>query len=300
MTNVASTPAALRPASDPAAATLEAAIAAFPDTRDTRYFFAGEQAGAMADEIVELVAEGDAGMALVVGEPGCGKTLLRSEIHRRLTEQDCLCVTLENGWLDFDDTLLEILSQLNGRRLAASEYPGRYDRLAALKQALLERVVGPGRHLALLVDEAQQLDEMTLEGIRGLTNISAERRNFVTPVLFGQTELAERIRRRPDVSSRLRLTRRLDPLSEAATAAYVEHRVAVATGVGRVPFTPAAIRALHRATGGVPRIINRQCKTVLKLAVSRGLAVVDADLFGENRENPDSCGSWPDSCLLSG
>lgn len=281
-------------------ATVEASIAAFGETRDTRFFFPGEQAGQVVEALVQLVTGGDMGLGLVIGEPGCGKTLLRSELHRRLNELDCVCVTLENGWLDFDETLLELLSQLEGRRVQSAEYPGRYDRLAAVKQSLLERVVGAGRHLALLVDEAQQLDDATLEGIRSLTNISAERQNFMTPILFGHTSLADRVETSPALASRVRMNHRLRPLSESGTAAYVRHRVAVATGAGEGPFTSDALRVLHRETGGMPRIINQRCKTTLETALERRLAVVDRGFFEEEPEKADSCRSWPDSCLLSG
>ncbi len=291
--------------SDPASfsgtqATVEASIAAFGETRDTRFFFPGEEAGEVVEALVGLVSEGDMGIGVVVGDPGCGKTLMRSELHRRLVEQNGLCVTLENGWLDFDAILLEILSQLEGRRVRSDEFPERYDRLAAVKQALLERVVQPGRHLALLIDEAQQLDDATLDGIRSLTNISAERRNFLTPVLFGHATLEDRIGQTPPLASRVRITRRLQPLSEAETCDYVAHRIKVATGQAEGPFTAGALRALHGETGGVPRIINQRCKTALRAALERGLGTVDESLFGERQENTAACRSWPDSCLIAG
>jgi general secretion pathway protein A len=281
-------------------ATVESSIAAFAETRDTRFFFPGEQAGSVIEPLVELVTGGDMGLGVVVGEPGCGKTLLRSELHRRLNALGCVCVTLENGWLDFDETLLELLSQLEGRRVQSAEYPGRYDRLAAVKQSLLDRVVGAGRHLALLIDEAQQLDDATLEGIRSLTNISAERQNIMTPILFGQPALADGVDRSASLASRVRMTHRLQPLSESGTANYVRHRISVATGDDEGPFTPDALRALHRETGGVPRIINQRCKSVLEAARARRLDVVDSSLFEENSSETDSCRIWPDSCLLSG
>ena len=160
--------------------------------------------------------------------------------------------------------------------------------------------MGAGRHLALLVDEAQQLDDATLEGIRSLTNISAERQNFMTPILFGQPGLADRVGRCPPLASRIRMTHRLEPLTESGTAAYVKHRIAVATGAGEGPFTTDALRVLHRETGGVPRIINQRCKLVLETALERRRTVADLDLFEKDGSETDSCRSWPDSCLLSG
>jgi general secretion pathway protein A len=305
MSNAKPEPASLELVSNPESgsgtpATVEASISAFGETRDTRFFFPGEQAGEVVEALVGLVSEGDMGIGVVVGDPGCGKTLLRSELHRRLVEQNGLCVTLENGWLDFDAVLLEILSQLEGRRVRSVEFPQRYDRLAAVKQALVERVVQPGRHLALLIDEAQQLDDATLDGVRSLTNINAERRNFLTPVLFGHATLEDRIGQTPSLASRVRIARRLQPLSETGTCDYVSHRIRMATGQAASPFTAGALSALHGETGGVPRIINQRCKTALRAALERGLGAVDERLFGERRKNTATCRSWPDSCLIAG
>jgi general secretion pathway protein A len=45
------------------------------------------------------------------------------------------------------------------------------------------------------------------------------------------------------------------PLDEAESDAYLRHRIAVAGGK-RFPFTRLAVRSLHRAAGGVPRLLN--------------------------------------------
>jgi general secretion pathway protein A len=282
------------------AALMEACLQAFSENRDTGFFFPGGSAGPTLEALIELVVQADMGLGMVTGDPGCGKTMLRSELHRRLTEDGCLCATLENSWLDFDGIILELVSQLEGRRIGASEFPDRYSRVAALKQAILHHVVRPGRRLAILVDEAQQLEESALDGIRSLTNINAERGNYITPVLFGQPELARRVAGGPEISSRIRVVGQLRTLSESETVAYVRHRVGVASGGSTVPFTPDAIARLHVVARGVPRVINQQCKMALKACLALGRDIVDSNILQDSLDNPNDRESWPDSCLLSG
>jgi general secretion pathway protein A len=70
----------------------------------------------------------------------------------------------------------------------------------------------------------------------------------------------------------------LTPLTERETRAYVAHRLAMA-GQSRVIFDDAALRVVHRESGGVPRLINVMCDRALlgayathSEAVTRGIA----------------------------
>ena len=49
---------------------------------------------------------------------------------------------------------------------------------------------------------------------------------------------------------------RLGVLKKSEIEHYVAHRLRVAGYRGEGLFTPAALRALHRASGGTPRLIN--------------------------------------------
>jgi MSHA biogenesis protein MshM len=277
---------------------LEKCIGAFTESRDTRFFHAAESAGTALEGLLGLFAGRDNGMGVVTAEPGCGKTMLRSELHRHLAGEGYVCAALENGWLDFDGVILELISQLRSRRVESASFPDRYSRLAELKQAILERVVRPGRKLAVLVDEAQQLEDSALEGLRALTNINAERQNYVVPVLFGQADLQDRIAARPAFVSRLLVDVRLQPMSRDATADYVRHRILIATG-GAAPFTPAAIERLHAETRGVPRLVNQRCKLALQACLRSEKCVVYEEFIDTPPDETDVGESWPDSCLLS-
>jgi type II secretory pathway predicted ATPase ExeA len=275
-------------------------VSAFDQTRDTRFFFPGQQTGRLLQSLVELSTGNDMAIGVVTSEPGCGKTMLRSELQRHLAEQGYACAALESGWLDFDGIIMELTSQLEGKRVESTECPDRYSRMAALKDALVRHVVRHDHKLIVLADEAQQLSAEAVEGLRSLTNISAERKNYVSVVFFGQPEFGKRIASDRSVMSRVTVNGRLDPFDASESAAYIRHRVRQLSGTDASLFTADALARLHQVSGGVPRIINQHCKLALEACLRKGRQQVDSKIIEFTESCPDQGGSWPDSCLLTG
>src|SRR5581483_1932555 len=145
-----------------------------------------------------------------------------------------------------------------------------------LSRRLLE-AHGGGRRTVLIVDEAQNLAPGVLEQVRLLTNLETAREKLLQVILIGQPELA-RLLARPalrQVAQRITARYHLAPLAAAETRAYIRHRLAVA-GRPDAPFTEAAMRAVHRRSRGVPRLINAICDRALLGAYARGRGRVDA------------------------
>ena len=279
---------------------LERACAAFKENRDTRFYFPTRMHSEAVGDIMKLVADADPGLVLVTGEPGCGKTLLRTVLGQQLSEQGCVCVSVESGLLGFDDLLLEILSQIRGLRLLPGDYPDRYSRISAYKEALMVEVVQKDRHLALLLDEAQQMDAETVEGIRSLCNIGAERKNYTTAILVGQADLCDRIESRPALVARVSGTVHLEPLTLEETNAYLRHRLDAAGFPEPIPISDEALTAIYQLTRGVPRYLNRLCKMTLRQGISRNRRVADAQCVNAAEAKLGLASRWPGSCLLTG
>jgi MSHA biogenesis protein MshM len=94
--------------------------------------------------------------------------------------------------------------------------------------------------------------------LRLLSNLETEKRKLLQIVLFGQPELDAKLHR-PEVRQllqRIAFHYRLGGLRKSETGNYIAHRLRVAGYRGDGLFTPAALRALHRASGGTPRLIN--------------------------------------------
>ena len=114
------------------------------------------------------------------------------------------------------------------------------------------------KKVVFCIDEAQAMPIETLEALRLLSNLETEKRKLLHIVLFGQPELDEKLHR-PEVRQllqRIAFHYRLGVLKKSEIEHYVAHRLRVAGYRGEGLFTPAALRALHRASGGTPRLIN--------------------------------------------
>lgn len=243
----------------------------FDNTRDTRYFFPASGHVEALSRLLFLAEDRNMGMGLLTGEIGSGKTLLRTVLHARIGGDQHLRVSIENGLLDFDDLLLEIISQMRGERVESRELADRYSRLAAFKRLLTELVANRDRHLVILLDEAQQLDPASLDALKGLTNIASERQNFLTLILIGQPELRQRVRKLPQVDQRISLRYHLGALEEGELTAYLTHRLEVAGYQGPFPFSARALEGLYRASRGIPREVNRIGKLALEHIRTQGL-----------------------------
>ena len=78
------------------------------------------------------------------------------------------------------------------------------------------------------------------------------------------------------LTQRIGVSFHLVPLSVEDTRAYVAHRLAVA-GAERSLFNEQAIRRLHAATAGVPRLINHVATQALVEGMARGADEIAAE-----------------------
>src|SRR5262249_9061147 len=114
-----------------------------------------------------------------------------------------------------------------------------------------------GERTALIIDEAQDLAPDVLEEIRLLTNLETPTQKLLQIILIGQPELIRLLEREDLRQLAQRVTARyhLVPFDLADTRTYIRHRLEVASAKDEI-FTEAAIREVHRAAGGIPRLIN--------------------------------------------
>ena len=238
----------------------------FENTRDCRFYFGSAAHEQAVQGLMSFFDDGNQGFALLSGASGLGKTLVRTMLHRRLDPGRFVRVSIETSLLDFDGLLLEIISQMQGERIQAGELPDRYSRLGRFKQLLSDRVVHPGRHLAILVDEAHGLDRPALDGLRNLSNVNAEQRNLMSVALIGGNSLDGLFGGLTELAQRVSFAGRLRPLDTAETRAYVDHRLRVAGSPSGLAMDDETQSALHTVSGGVPAEINRLLKGALQKA----------------------------------
>jgi len=232
----------------------------FAITPDPRYLYLSERhAEALAHLLYGINEAG--GFIQLTGEVGTGKTTIIRSLLEQLPAHADVALIL-NPRVTPAEFLLTICEEL---RIPVPE-PGRGS-VKLLMDLIGRRLLDTharGRRVVLIVDEAQNLSAHTLEQVRLLTNLETATTKLLQIILIGQPELRDLLARPELRQLAQRITARyhLNPLSQDETAGYVKHRMRVA-GATAEAFTLAALREVHRLSGGVPRIINVICDRAL-------------------------------------
>ena len=206
------------------------------------------------------------GFVLLTGEVGTGKTTVSRCLRQQLPDDTDLALVV-NPTLTERELLASICDEF---KLSYGTEAGIKELFDCLRHYLLANRQA-GRKTLLLIDEAQHLSAEVLEQLRLLTNLETDEAKLLQVVLIGQPEL-QQLLRQPllrQLAQRITARYHLLPLSCEDVDAYVRFRLQVAGCVQPI-FTPRAIRALHRLSGGIPRIINLIAERALLGAYAEG------------------------------
>ncbi|PLX90764.1 MAG: AAA family ATPase [Desulfuromonas sp.] len=231
----------------------------FSNAPNDSFYFNSEQHNRALLRLMYSV-DSDKGLAVLVGGVGTGKTTLARRmldnlpveryessllvmIHSAITPEWILTrISMQLGVKNPDGNPLRLLKQL-------------YERLLQIDDE--------GRKAVVLIDEAQMLQSRELmEEFRGLLNLEIPGKKLLNIVFFGLPELEESMKQDEPLAQRIAVKYTLKPLSSEASISYIHHRIQVAGGVN-TPFAPDALTAVHKYSGGVPRLINTICDNAL-------------------------------------
>jgi general secretion pathway protein A len=229
-------------------------------TPDPDYFFLSSVHKRALDYLVYGLESG-MGFIQITGEIGSGKTTLIKCLLRNLSREVKVAYVLHSKGT-FVQLLRMILEDLEV--VAVDQKLSKEVLLSRFRDYLVEQA---RRHnsVVVIIDEAQNLKLDVLEELRMLSNFETEKAKLLQVVLVGQPELRDLLRRPELEQLRQRITVRfhLYPLNQEETRSYIRHRLRVAGSNGRVRFTTASCRLIHRYSGGLPRLINVACDATL-------------------------------------
>ncbi|MEI8288833.1 MAG: AAA family ATPase [Verrucomicrobiota bacterium] len=235
----------------------------FEATWDTRFFHAGPEHEEALSRLLYLVSETSMNLGLLTGEIGSGKTLTRAVFAGRIDTARFQVLTVENSGFQLEELLGSILRRLDPQIPLNEE--GKLARCEIFEQ-LVRKVNAAGRHLVLLLDEAQDMKPETIHELRWLTNFNGGGASLLTLILIGQPELRNMIVGDAAINQRVSLRFHLKPLRADDMENYLRHRLHVAGHASGSLFTPAAALEIFNATHGIPREVNRLAKLALEQA----------------------------------
>ena len=248
----------------------------FSISPNPKYLYMSERHAEALTHLLYGLRDGG-GFVLLTGEVGTGKTTVSRCLRQQLPEDTDLAFIL-NPALSTEDMLASICDAFHLTYPQPVSLKALFD---TLHHFLLQNHQA-GRRTLLVIDEAQHLMPEVLEQLRLLTNMETDDAKLLQIVLIGQPEL-QQLLRQPllrQLAQRITARYHLLPLDLNDVDSYVRFRMQVAGSLQPV-FTPSAIRALHRLSGGVPRVINLICERALLGAYAAGCERITDKLLAQ-------------------
>jgi general secretion pathway protein A len=248
----------------------------FGVTPDPRFLHLGRK---HREALASLVygTETNRGFLALIAEPGMGKTSLLYQYLEGLRGKARTAFLFQTD-CDSRDFLRHILVDMgidpSGRDTA---------QMHAMLNEELMREMRAGRRFILVIDEAQNLSEDTLESVRLLSNFETPWMKLMQIVIAGQPQLADRLTRPCLAQLRQRISSviRIEPLTPDEINTYIDHRLWVAGYTGAPLFTVGARLKIAKHSGGIPRNINTICFNAMSVALGQGAKQVDAKMVDE-------------------
>ncbi|MBV1909447.1 MAG: AAA family ATPase [Kangiellaceae bacterium] len=237
----------------------------FGHTPDTELFCQTQTHIEALNVLLFSINSGEA-FCKIIGEVGCGKTMLCRVLIRQLESKRKLAY-IPNPNLDANALRYTLAKEL-GLRIKKD---CREDQLTQSIQNRLIKLNKSHGPVVLIIDEAQAMSDEALETLRLFTNIETEQQKLLQIVLFAQPELNKKLKQTNlrQLNQRITFSYQLRKLTTQQVLSYIHHRLNVVSLKQRVKVSLVEAILIRFFSRGTPRIINTICHKALLLGFAK-------------------------------
>lgn len=234
----------------------------FGITPDPDFFYPSKWHTEALQSMEYLLKKGE-GFMLLTGEPGIGKTTLIRTFLKNFEDLISPVVIYHSTLNPME--LLKALVKLISEKEVIVTYKDleKIDISITLKEEFLRRRKLGIKNL-IIIDEAQDLPDETLNEIKHLSNMETEKEKLIHFILLAQPYFEDKLSKKEyaQLAQRISLKVRLSRFDRDEVESYIKFRLQRA---GEVPvtFERGAIKKIYKASKGIPRLINLICSRAL-------------------------------------
>jgi general secretion pathway protein A len=250
----------------------------FSTSPDPEFFYQSqEHQAALTRLMIEIRLR--RGLSVILGDVGTGKTTLSRKLFQMLkAREDTIFFMILDPTYETEEVFLESLIRTFQVHMEQA-VPSLLDMKEVIKKYLFQKGIQENKTIILLIDEAQKLNQTSLEVLRVLLNYETNEFKLLQLVLLAQLELLPKIREMKNLMDRISMKYMINPLDDVETKEMIEFRIKQAGYRSTLPlFKEDAIVEIYQQTQGYPRQISMLCHNALKSLVMESKVVVDRDV----------------------
>jgi general secretion pathway protein A len=230
------------------------------------------------------------GFVVVTGEIGSGKTTLINYLLNKIGDD------IQVGLVNNTNILPAEFLNMVCKEFELDPKTNDKAELIDIFSGYLIDQFAAGERVVLIVDEAQNLTNDTMEEIRMLSNIETEKHHLIQIILVGQPELKFKLQQRnlKQFAQRVTVHCHLKGLEKDEVAQYINHRLEVGGGNRMDLFDKETIEAIAVYSRGIPRLINVLCDSSLVYGFADELQIIRKDVLENVYEELKSLGTFTD------
>ena len=230
------------------------------------------------------------GFVVVTGEIGSGKTTLINYLLNKIG------ATIQVGLVNNTNILPAEFLKMVCQEFELNPKTNDKAELIDIFSGYLIEQFAAGERVVLIIDEAQNLTNDTMEEIRMLSNIETEKHHLIQIILVGQPELKFKLQQRnlKQFVQRVTVHCHLKGLEKDEVNEYINHRLEVGGGDRFDIFEQDTIDLISLYSRGIPRLINILCDSALVYGFADEVETISTPILENVYEELKTLGTFTD------